>query len=85
MLWGEDGLEVRNRWPSSVRVDACAQDVSLTGWVAMLGLASFILLVAYGCVVAYRRLRGLPGSGAGEGEGYTLVVKSHAGVPPMHK
>ncbi len=49
-----------------------AQGVSLTGWVAMLGMAAMVLLIAYGGFVAYKRLRGIPD------KDYTLVVKSGA-------
>lgn len=44
--------------------------ISLTGWVAMLGMAAFVLLVLFGTVLLYKRLRGSP-----EASGYTLVVK----------
>lgn len=44
----------------------------MTGWVAMLGMAAMVLLIAYGGFVAYKRLRGIPD------KDYTLVVKSGA-------
>ena len=47
------------------------QGISLTGWMAMLGLAALIVLVLYGAVMLYRHLRGE----RPEAQGYTLVVK----------
>ncbi|KAG2498297.1 hypothetical protein HYH03_003558 [Edaphochlamys debaryana] len=51
-----------------------AQDLTLTGWTALLGIASMVLLVAFGVNVAYKRYRGLP-----DQSGYTLVVKGKGG------
>ena len=47
------------------------QGISLTGWVAMLGMAALIVLVLYGTWMLYRHLRGE----RPEAQGYTLVVK----------
>lgn len=46
-----------------------AQGVSLTGWMALLGISAMIVLVAYGLFTAYKRFRGVPE------RDYTLVVK----------
>jgi Golgi apparatus protein 1 len=47
-----------------------AQGVSLTGWMAMLGMTAMIVVVFYGLFAAYKRMRGVPD------HDYTLVVKS---------
>ena len=59
---GISGLTVRGRRGS-------VQGISLTGWVAMLGMSALVVLCMYGVFVLVRRLRGGP-DGA-----YTLVVK----------
>lgn len=46
-----------------------AQGVSLTGWMAMLGMTALIVLIISGVYAGYRRLRG------GSDRDYTLVVK----------
>lgn len=46
--------------------------VTLTGWTALLGVASFVLVLAYGVSLAVRKIRGGP-----ESQGYsTLVLKN---------
>lgn len=46
--------------------------VTLTGWTALLGVASFVLAIAYGLNLAVRKIRG-----GAEAQGYkTLVLKS---------
>ena len=45
-----------------------AQGVSLTGWVAMLGIAAMVVLIVYGIMMGYRKFRGIPGD-----RDYTLV------------
>jgi Golgi apparatus protein 1 len=46
--------------------------VTLTGWTALTGVASFVLVLAYGINLAVRRIRGGP-----ESQGYsTLVLKN---------
>jgi Golgi apparatus protein 1 len=45
------------------------QGVSLTGWMAMLGMTSLIVLLSYGGYAAYRHFKG------GADRDYTLVVK----------
>lgn len=47
-----------------------AQGVSLTGWMALLGISAMIVLVTFGMYTAYKRFRGVPD------RDYTLVVKS---------
>ena len=47
-----------------------AQGVSLTGWMAMLGMTAMIVLIFYGLFAGYKRMRGVPD------KDYTLVVKS---------
>ncbi|GIL70396.1 hypothetical protein Vretimale_3583 [Volvox reticuliferus] len=51
-----------------------AQALTLTGWTALLGIASMVLLVLWGINYAYRQYRGVP-----EQAGYTLVVKGKGG------
>lgn len=46
------------------------QGVSLTGWMAMLGMTAMIVLVIFGAYTGYKRVRG------GPDRDYTLVVKS---------
>ena len=46
------------------------QGISLTGWVALLGIASCVVLSMYGIAQLVRKLRGAP-----ETSGYTLVQK----------
>ena len=56
--------------PSHVlRPAPLSQGISLTGWVALLGIASCVVLVMFGVALVIRRLRG------GPTDGYTLVVK----------
>ncbi|KAG1656262.1 hypothetical protein FOA52_011910 [Chlamydomonas sp. UWO 241] len=45
--------------------------ISLTGWVAMLGMAALVVLCMFGLFVLVKKLRGGP-----ETSGYTLVVKN---------
>ncbi|GFR46876.1 hypothetical protein Agub_g8517 [Astrephomene gubernaculifera] len=47
-----------------------AQALTLTGWTALLGIASMVLLILWGVNYGYRRYKGIP-----EQAGYTLVVK----------
>ncbi|KXZ55868.1 hypothetical protein GPECTOR_2g1419 [Gonium pectorale] len=47
-----------------------AQSLTLSGWTALLGIASMVVLVMFGANFAYRKYRGVP-----EQAGYTLVVK----------
>lgn len=47
-----------------------AQGVSLTGWMAMLGMSAMIGLILYGVYYGYKRFRGVPE------KDYTLVVKA---------
>ncbi|EFJ50973.1 hypothetical protein VOLCADRAFT_103617 [Volvox carteri f. nagariensis] len=47
-----------------------AQALTLTGWTALLGIASMVLLVLWGINYGYRQYRGMP-----QQAGYTLVVK----------
>ena len=51
------------------------QGISLTGWVALLGIAATVVLCMWGVAQLVRRLRG----GGPEGSGYTLVVKKPGG------
>ncbi|KAG2452551.1 hypothetical protein HYH02_002788 [Chlamydomonas schloesseri] len=48
-----------------------AQGVSLTGWMAMLGMTALIVLVIYGAYAGYRRFRGETD------RDYTLVLKQN--------
>ena len=49
------------------------KSVTLTGWTALFGVASFVLVLAYGVSLAVRKIRGGP-----EAQGYsTLVLKNH--------
>ncbi|KAG1660746.1 hypothetical protein FOA52_010620 [Chlamydomonas sp. UWO 241] len=45
--------------------------VSLTGWVAMLGISALVVLIMFGLFVVVKKLRG-----GHETSGYTMVVKS---------
>jgi hypothetical protein len=47
-----------------------ATGISLTGWTAILGMAAFMLLLAAGAMLAYKRYTGGP-----QAAGYTLVLK----------
>jgi Golgi apparatus protein 1 len=60
----------------------CLQAISLSGWVALLGITAMGALIIFGVVTAYRRFRGL------SDRDYSLVVKQqHAPPPtaPVHK
>lgn len=46
-----------------------AQGVSLTGWMAVLGMTAMVVLVSFGAFTVYKRMRGIPD------RDYTLVVK----------
>lgn len=46
-----------------------AQGVSLTGWMAMLGITALLVLISYGGYTGYKKFRGIPD------RDYTLVVK----------
>ncbi|GFH23193.1 uncharacterized protein HaLaN_20772 [Haematococcus lacustris] len=41
-----------------------AQGISLTGWVALMGVAALVVLVAFGAYTGYKRMRGISDSGA---------------------
>eukprot|EP00197_Chlamydomonas_leiostraca_P010927 CAMPEP_0202884756 /NCGR_PEP_ID=MMETSP1391-20130828/41312_1 /ASSEMBLY_ACC=CAM_ASM_000867 /TAXON_ID=1034604 /ORGANISM="Chlamydomonas leiostraca, Strain SAG 11-49" /LENGTH=982 /DNA_ID=CAMNT_0049567983 /DNA_START=167 /DNA_END=3115 /DNA_ORIENTATION=+ len=45
------------------------QGISLTGWVAMLGMTAMVVLIVYGAFTLFKRMRGIPD------KDYTLVVK----------
>ncbi|GLI58992.1 hypothetical protein VaNZ11_000814 [Volvox africanus] len=65
-----EALEVNTGLPALTRDRrGNAQGVSLTGWMAMLGMTALIVLIIYGAYTGYRRLRG------GSDRDYTLVVK----------
>ncbi len=51
------------------------QALSLTGWTALLGIASMVILVLWGINYGYRMYRGVPDSQGG----YTLVTKRRPG------
>lgn len=51
-----------------------AQALTLTGWTALLGISSMVLLIFWAINYASRKYRGLP-----EQAGYTLVVKNKGG------
>ncbi|PNH09949.1 Golgi apparatus protein 1 [Tetrabaena socialis] len=51
-----------------------AQALTLTGWTALLGIASMVVLVLFGANYGYRQYRGVP-----DQAGYTLVVKGKGG------
>lgn len=46
-----------------------AQGISLTGWMAMLGITALVVLVSFGGYTGYKKFRGIPD------RDYTLVVK----------
>eukprot|EP00983_Pelagomonas_calceolata_P059127 1145798-Pelagomonas_calceolata.AAC.3 len=52
------------------------QAISLSGWVALLGITAMGALILFGAVTAYRRFRGL------SDRDYSLVVKQQH--PPAH-
>lgn len=54
-----------------------AQGISLTGWMAMLGMTALVVLVIFGAYAGYKRFRGIPD------KDYTLVVKQKH--PPTHE
>lgn len=51
-----------------------AQNVTITGWTALAGIASLIVLMLFGANYAWRRYKG-----SHETAGYTLVVKNKPG------
>lgn len=51
-----------------------AQAITLTGWTALLGIASMVVLVIWGINYGLKQYRGMPQQG-----GYTLVVKGKGG------
>lgn len=71
-----DGLGASTGLPLTTRGRGGAvRGVSLTGWVAMAGMAALVLICVAGAVLLCRRLRG----SSPEGAGYTLVVKQRGG------
>ncbi|GFR44890.1 hypothetical protein Agub_g6234 [Astrephomene gubernaculifera] len=65
-----ENIEVATGLPTVTRdTRGNAQGVSLTGWMAMLGMTALIILVIYGGYAGIKRIRGLPD------RDYTLVVK----------
>mmetsp|Transcript_34914 Transcript_34914/g.77608 ORF Transcript_34914/g.77608 Transcript_34914/m.77608 type:complete len:994 (-) Transcript_34914:752-3733(-) len=65
-----DKIEMTTGLPMTTRDrKGSAQGISLTGWVAMLGMAALVVLVMFGLYTVYKRFRGVNESG------YTLVVK----------
>lgn len=46
--------------------------ISLTGWMATLGMTSLVVLIFYGAYTAYKHVRGIPD------KDYQLVVKAGA-------
>lgn len=46
-----------------------AETISLTGWVALMGITAMVVLLSYGGWTLYKRVKGIPD------KDYTLVVK----------
>jgi Golgi apparatus protein 1 len=58
--------------PLTVRdIRGSINGISLTGWVAVLGMAALVVVCMHGMFILFKRLRGGP-----EGKGYTVVVKA---------
>ena len=70
MLEGATGLQMLNRNPKGV-----AESISLTGWTALAGISSFVILILWGSTFAYKKYKGI-----GDKD-YTLVVKGKHGQP----